>query len=130
MRLLRAGIASYLPILITAATVPPSNSISPSQSLNASELSLQVTAHDHPSVHLNLISSNASTVGLLSKDSWHGDYEIVGKAMCTTAVLVDAAHALAKMATNDLHGPETFVVNGYNEVQIKVTPFDSDLMRR
>ena len=148
--------SSFLPVLINALTIPVSNSISaapitdsPSQSLNCSALgplaqinvsavdsnaAFQDTGQDDPGGEFNLTESllplNDNLVRSDLDETWHGDFIYLGRDLCAAAVLVDAAHALAKMALNDLLVEETFTVSNYNEVQIKVTPFEAGFTRR
>ena len=148
--------SSFLPVVINALTIPVSNSISaapitdsPSQSLNCSALgslaqinvsaidsnaASQNTGQDDPGGEVNLTESllplNDNLVRSDLNETWHGDFSYLGGGLCVTAVLVDAAHALAKMALNDLLEEETFTVSNYNEVQIKVTQFEAGFTRR
>ena len=132
--------ASCLPILIKASVIPVSNSVStapisdgPSQSEDCSVLGSRNIGHEGPFDDLNLTSSlpflNASLVGPEWNDDWHADYYVLGGQICATAVLVDTAHALAKMALYDLLSEETFIVDKYKEVQIKVTQFKAGFTR-
>ena len=150
----RLLLASYLLVLIKALTIPLSNSItaasiidSPSQSpdcstfdplarnnvsANASNVAFQDTGHDDPGDRFNFTSSLLSLnagLDLSENDKWHGELIYVGKPICATAVFVDAAHALAKMALDDLLAEETFTVSNYDEVQIKIIQFEAEFTR-
>ena len=139
MRLLACS-ASCLPIVINASVLPISNSIStasisnsPSQSVDCPVLGSQDNGRDDSFKDLNLTSSlpflNASNVVFEGNDDWHGQYEFLGEHICGTAVLVDAAHALAKMALDGLLSEETFIVDNYKEVKIKVSQFRTGFTR-
>ena len=139
MRLLACS-ASCLPILITASVIPTSDSVStvsinnsPSPSVDCSLLGSHAIRHKDPFEDLNLTSSlpflNASLVEPVWNDDWHGEFELLGRNICATAVLVDAAHALAKMALDGLHSEEIFIVENYKEVRIKVTQLKAGFTR-
>ena len=156
MRLLFASSASCLLLFSKALTIPVSSSVnatsitdSPSQSLRCSDLgpraysstsadasnaTFQDTSQDDPLRTFNLTSSflsrNASLVGSDSNDKWHGDMVYWGKAICATAALVNAAHALAMIALKNLVAEQLFTVKNYNEVQIKVRQFHAEFTRR
>lgn len=128
-----AGSASYLSILIKTLTIAISNSISAVSIGDISSQSLNCSVSGDSFWDVNLTSPNASfnvsLAGLDANDKWHGVYELLGRKLCTTAVLVDAAHALAALALYDLLEEHVFVVDNYDEVQIRVTPFNEEFTR-
>ena len=137
MRLLLACPASYLAVLINSLIVPINNGVSAasiSQLVNASvsgcrDIGIDDALDDH-NFKSSVPSPNANLVGLDWKDDWHEEYKVLGHEICATAVLVDAAHALAKIALDDLVAEETFVVKGYNQVQIKITRLEEGFTRQ
>ena len=152
---MRVLLAPYLLVLIKALTIPVSNSItaasitdSSSQSpdcsvfdpvahnnvsANASNVAFQDTGQDDPGNRFDftgsLLSLNAGLDISDLNDKWHGEFIYVGKRICATAVFVDAAHALAKMALDDLLAEETFTVSNYDEVQIRIIQFEAEFTR-
>ena len=156
MRVLLAG-PSCLAFFSKALTIPVSNSVnvtsitgSPLQfprcpdlgpqaysntSADANDFAFRDTGLHDPWGSLNLTNSfsslNASLVASDSNDNWHGRFMYFGKWICSTAVFVDAAHALAEIALlQDLNAEETFTVKNYREVQIKVSRFHAEFTRR
>ena len=156
MRVLLAG-PSCLAFFSKALTIPVSNSVnvtcitgSPLQfprcsylgpraysstSVNANDSAFHYTGQDDPWRSLNLTNSfsslNANLVGSDSNDDWHWGFFYEGKTICSTAIFVNAAHALAEIAlSRDLVAEETFTVKNYNEAQIKVRRFHAEFTRR
>ena len=155
MRVLLAG-PSCLALFSKALTIPVSNSVNVTSiidsllqlprcsdlgpraysntSADVNDSAFQDTGPDDAGGGLNFTNSlsslNASLIGSDSNDDWHGEFFYAGKTICSTAIFVNAAHALAEIALQDLIADETFTVKNYNEAQIKVRRFHDEFTRR